>query len=307
MKTLFPPEDFGALFAKSQSYFTSEAHLREAKAKHILLESRALLGDREHNLHVDLGVMEGIIPREECAIGIKEGEVRDIAILSRVNKPVCFYIVDFKTAKDGKTYAVLSRKAVQEDCRRQYISTLSAGDVIDAAVTRLESFGAFCDVGAGIPALLPIDSICVSRIPHPKVRFVPGQNIKAIVKSIAADGKITLSHKELLGTWEENVAHFAAGETVPGIVRSIEKYGIFIELAPNLAGLAEYTAGVQEGESASVYIKSICPEKMKIKLILVDHFSEAQAPNAYTYPDISHLDSWQYSPKSSEKQISSVF
>lgn len=307
MKTLFPPEDFGALFAKSQSYFTAETHLREAKNKHLLLESRALLGDREHNLHVDLGVMEGIIPREDCAIGIKEGEVRDIAILSRVNKPVCFYIVDFKTAEDGKTYAVLSRKAVQEDCRRQYISTLRTGDVIDAAVTRLEPFGVFCDIGAGIPALLPIDSICVSRIPHPSVRFSPGQRIKVIVKAIDADGKITLSHKELLGTWEENAAHFTAGETVPGIVRSIEKYGIFIELAPNLAGLAEYTSGVKEGESASVFIKSICPEKMKIKLILVDHFVEEQKPLSYPYPEISHLDFWQYSPESSEKQISSVF
>ena len=96
----------------------------------------------------------------------------------------------------------------------------------------MEPFGAFCDIGAGISALLPIDSISVSRIPHPNARFSTGQNIRAIVKSCDELGRITLSHRELLGTWEENSAAFKAGETVPGIVRSVEKYGIFVELTP---------------------------------------------------------------------------
>ena len=38
---------------------------------------------------------------------------------------------------------------------------------------------------------------------------------------------ITLTHKELLGTWEENIAMFQTGETVAGIIRSVEPYGIF--------------------------------------------------------------------------------
>mgnify|MGYP002230072907 FL=1 len=45
-----------------------------------------------------------------------------------------------------------------------------------------------------------------------------------------------LTLRELLGTWSENAACFAAGETVVGIVRSVEEYGVFIEIAPNLAG-----------------------------------------------------------------------
>ena len=53
---------------------------------------------------------------------------------------------------------------------------------------------------------------------------------------------------------------------------------MFVELTPNLAGLAEYVDGVQAGQRASVYIKSILPERMKIKLIIVDAFAEAAAP-----------------------------
>lgn len=119
---------------------------------------------------------------------------------------------------------------------------------------------------------MPIDSISVSRIEHPGERFRVGMEIKAVIKSIE-NGRISLSQKELLGTWEQNAEGFSAGETVSGIVRSVENYGAFIELTPNLAGLAESREGVKVGQQASVYIKSIIPEKMKIKLIIIDTLS----------------------------------
>lgn len=301
------PEGIGFLTAENKRILSNFHLLREAFYNETVLEARAVLCDRAHNLHVDLGEVRGFIPREECALGISEGTVRDIAVISRVNKPVSFKILGFQDDENGARTAILSRRAVQADCRAQYLEKLHPGDVIDACITRLEPFGAFCDVGAGVPALLPIDSISVSRIPHPRVRFTVGQQIRAILKGIDANGRITLSHKELLGTWEENAARFRAGETVPGVVRSIEKYGIFVELAPNLAGLAEYTPGVQEGDCASVYIKSINPERMKIKLILVDHFPPTETQNGYTYPDAEHIDVWKYSPEGAAKCIETVF
>ncbi len=45
--------------------------------------------------------------------------------------------------------------------------------------------------------------------------------------------------------------------------------GIFIELKPNLVGLAEYKDGIQYGENVSVYIKKIIPEKKKVKLLII--------------------------------------
>ena len=302
----FVPEGVGFLTPENQKYTASVHALKEAFRTGRILEAKAVRCDREYNLYVQFPGVSGVIPREECALGICEGTVRDIAILSRVNKPVCFVVTAF-CEKGGKEFAVLSRRKVQEQCMAQYISKLVPGDVIDAVVTRMEPFGAFCDIGAGISALLPIDAISVSRIPHPNVRFYTGQKIRVVVKGIDELGRITLSHKELLGTWAENAAKFSAGETVPGIVRSIEKYGIFVELAPNLAGLAEYVPGVCPGDAASVYIKSIHPDRMKIKLILVDHFA-ADAPDFhYRYPAVSHIDRWLYSSPESEKVIESVF
>lgn len=287
--------------------FKSEKDLYKATVDGKILEGRAVLCDKEHNLHIDLGCMRGIIPRNECAVGIDNGSTKDIAIISRVNRAVMFKISEIDQI-NGKSFAVLSRKRVQEDCIKNYLNKLTVGDIIPAKVTRLEPFGAFCDIGAGISALLPIDCISVSRIPHPSARLRAGQHIKTVVKSKDSLGRFTLTMKELLGTWEENAALFEPCQTVPGIVRSIERYGIFIELTPNLAGLSEYTGGVTQGEQTGVFIKSINPEKMKIKLIIVDNF-DADYPVSglkYFYTG-NHIDRFDYSPACAERKVFTLF
>ena len=305
--TDYLPEGKRALTRENLHILSSPGLLHEAARQGTILEAKAVLCDAGHNLTVDLGCMRGVIPREEGAIGIREGSVRDIAVISRVNRPVCFTVTDFRTDANGQEYALLSREKAQRLCLAQYISTLRAGDVVPARITHLESFGAFADVGCGIVALLPIDAISVSRIEHPKERFAAGMDVRAVIRSIE-NGRISLSHKELLGTWEENAAAFRAGETVSGIVRSVENYGAFVELTPNLAGLAECKEGVRAGQQASVYIKSIIPEKMKIKLIIIDTFDYRYNPQPPHYFHTgSHLDRFLYSPENCRKRVETVF
>ncbi|MEF2795335.1 MAG: S1 RNA-binding domain-containing protein, partial [Hydrogeniiclostridium sp.] len=252
MNTYYP-EGWKIDTPENRAALQSSSALQAAWSEGRILEARALLCDSAHNLVVDLGCMKGLIPREEGAIGIREGTARDIAIISRVNRPVCFLIQGFFKDEAGATTALLSRRAAQEECRRMRLSRLTPGDVIPARVTHLESFGAFADVGCGVVALLPIDAISVSRIDHPRERLAPGMDIRTVVRAIEGT-RITLTHKELLGTWAENAAQFHAGETVAGIIRSVEPYGVFVELSPNLAGLAESHEGAAAGLQASVYI-----------------------------------------------------
>ena len=292
---------------ENRNAMQTPSSLADAYHENRLLEARALVCDSSHNLIVDLGCMRGIIPREEGAIGIREGTVRDIAVISRVNRPVCFLITGFQKGPDGKNTALLSRRAAQELCMKEYVSTLVPGDIVNARITHLETFGAFADIGCGIVSLLPIDMISVSRIDHPRERFSVGMDITAVIKAID-NGRISLTHKELLGTWEENAALFSPGETVAGIIRSVESYGAFVELTPNLAGLAEIKEGISPGQQASVYIKSIIPSKMKVKLIIVDTFQYDYRPCApdYFYHE-KHMDRFVYSPESSEKLVETVF
>ena len=307
MQRYFMPEGRLVSPLNNRRILSSKTAIEEAAEKQEIIEGLALSCDAAHNLTVDLGCMKGIVPRLEGAVGIKDGTGRDIALISRGGKPICFVNEGFTTDSHGEITALLSRRKAQELCLKEYINRLCAGDIIDARVTHLETFGAFCDIGCGCVALLPIDTISVSRISHPKDRFRCGDDIKAIIKSII-NGKITLSQKELLGTWEQNAELFSTGETVSGIVRSVESYGIFVELAPNLAGLAELKSGVVAGQNTSVYIKSILPDKMKVKLIIIDSFfsPDNHLPIKY-FIDEGHIDSWQYSPEACGKIITTEF
>ena len=129
--------------------------------------------------------------------------------------------------------------------------------------------------------------------------------------------RVYVTLRELLGTWEENATGFAVGQTVTGIIRSVENYGVFVELAPNLAGLAELCEGSTDrlrtsiGQSAAVYIKSIVPERMKIKLVLIDICGAEVPPFKLRYfvdpHATSHLSRWTYSPMGSRKIVETVF
>ena len=303
----FYPEGHLIDRAENKAAMLNAAALSDAMRDARILEARSMICDNEHNLIVDLKCMRGIIPREEGALGIREGTVRDIAIISRVNKPVCFIVTDFIRDAYGRITAVLSRRKAQERCMEQYISHLVRGDVIDVRITHLEPFGAFADIGCGIVSLLPIDAISVSRIDHPRERLTVGMDIRAVIRA-KDENRITLSHKELLGTWKQNAERFRVGETVAGIVRSVESYGIFIELTPNLAGLAELKENVQPGQQASVFIKSILPNRMKVKLVIVECFDYAYKPEPPVYFfDGDHMDKFIYSPTESEKHIETIF
>ncbi|MBO5064986.1 MAG: S1 RNA-binding domain-containing protein [Clostridia bacterium] len=301
------PEGYLINSKENKFYLSSMENFNRAFFEQIPIEQRAAFCDCNHNLHIDFGFIHGIIPKDDCAIGIKDGTTKDIAIISRVNKPVRFIIKEINET-GSKKLAILSRLEVQNKFLNDYIPTLSTGDIIDARVTHLESFGVFCDIGCGINALLPIDNISVSRIPHPSARFTVGDDIKVIIKAFDDNGRVILSHKELLGTWEENASYFNVGETVSGIIRSIESYGIFVELTPNLSGLAEYTDEVTNGQQASVFIKSIIPEKMKFKLIIVDAFN-AEYPRRKPHYFIKegHIDTFRYSPECCYKNITTTF
>lgn len=272
-----------------------------------IIEGRVLICDNSHDLHIDLGIINGIIPRCEGAIGIEDGSVRDIALISKVNKPVVFRIKSIEYDDAQVPYAVLSRRDVQQECMDEYIDKLAVGDIITARVTHIESFGAFIDIGAGINSLVPIDMLSVSRISHPSQRVAVGQIIQVVLRKREGD-KLTFSLKELLGTWSENSECFRAGETVTGIARSVEDYGVFIELAPNLAGLAEPYSGIRPGQRVSVFIKSINPSRMKIKLVIVEAFDEeATRPELKYYIDSRHIDRWEYSPYNAMKRIETEF
>ena len=279
-------------------------HLREALETGDILEAPVQRCGVDHTLLLNLGGVQGRIPREEAVAPWISGADRDIAVLSRVGKPTCFTVTALESDGKGAPVALLSRRAAQEKAIAYFLEHLEPGAVLTGRVTRLESFGAFVDVGCGIVAMLPIEHISVSRISHPRERFQEGQKILTAVWSLDREARrITLTHRELLGTWMDNASRFRPGETVRGVVRTVKDYGSFIELTPNLSGLADAKERLSPGDGVSVYIKSIRPERMKIKLQVIEKLPPAPPePMQYQITD-GKLERWVYSPPNYEKPV----
>jgi small subunit ribosomal protein S1 len=292
----FPPENRLYSTPENQRLISTEAGLAAALQEHILLEGMVLRCDVSHDLWVSLAGRCVKIPRAQGAWGIEEGLTRDIALMTRVGRPICFYVEGMEGSGDTLRLR-LSRRAAQQEAL-DFLMSLPLGTVLSATVTHLEPFGAFVDVGCGVPSLLPIEQISISRIPHPSARFQVGQEILVLLTGKEPEsGRIFLSHRELLGTWTENAAEFQVGDTVPGIVRSIQDYGTFVELTPNLSGLTEQTHDLTPGDRVAVCIKSLVPQRRKIKLSVVGRLEpSATLPPLRYFVREGVLRRWDYGP-----------
>ncbi len=275
-----------------QNVIQTPVIIRKSSGTDRIFQALCVKCDEFHRLHVDLGPIRGIIPREEAALG----KPREFAILSRVGKPVCFQVLRI----DGNGTAILSRRAAQSEARSYFFSALSPGDVLPVMVQSVSPMGLFCDVGCGVTALMRIDRCCVSRLTHSNLRFRIGQELYgALLELDDTTGHITLTGKELLGTWEENATQFRAGQVVTGYVRSQMPYGVFVELTANLSGLAEPDPRVAVGDAVSVYIRSIQPERHKIKLNILEVLPPQTAlPKTKYFITQGHINRWEYYPGS---------
>lgn len=232
----------------------TKKQLETAKENSSILEGTIKSFEKE-KIYVDLGNDKiGIIPREELGI---------------YNKNTKY--VQFKVQEIKNNIYFLSRKSVQKDCLNWAINELENGEKVNGIVRSIKPYGAFVEIGSGTTGLLHIEDISKARMKTPEERLKIGQKIPVIIKNInKVDKKFNLSYKELLGTWQDNIKDFKEGQTVQGIVREVAKgnKGIFIELKPNLVGMAEYQKNLEYGQKVEVYIKRIIPEKEKIKLLI---------------------------------------
>lgn len=227
--------------------------------------------DEQYNLHIKFeNGLSGIMPRDEIeAINVDDdGLPKTNLCTGKVHK-----FVQFKAKKINEdSEIILSRKDVQNEALDWVKNDLKEGELVTGIVKNIKPYGAFIEIGGGIVGLAHIEDLSVARIKTPYERLKIGQKVDVVVKYINRDnGKVILSYKETLGTWEENAKKFTQGTKTKGIVRETEKNknGIFIELAPNLVGMAEYQDGLKYGQDIDVFIKKIDNIKKKVKLIIV--------------------------------------
>ena len=265
------------------------------------LESLAIRCTEDNAVILNIGDgITGRIEFEDIEFRLDGVEVRPISAISRVGRHVKYIPVDIKQIADGKYEVCCSRKLAQEICYDNYVSRLIPGDIIDAKVSKIEKYGVFCDIGCGIVALLPTNYISITHIADPVNTLGGIKKLKVVVRQIQSDGKIQLTHRELIGTWDEEVSKFKEGQAVCGVVLAVQEYGVFIRISQNLSGLANIPREikVKTGDIVSVYITSITHENMKVKLSIIDRIDGNSEQISFKYYIKSgHIDKWVYTSK----------
>lgn len=214
--------------------------------------------------------VKAIIPRGEASSVVGEdGLVEEKFIVNKVGKvlPVCIKDI---IQDDNGVHLIMSKRILELKVRKWMYMHLKPGIKLRGIVVGLKDYAAFVDVGGGVTGILKLQDMSESRLTNASDMFKLGQRINVVVKRYDRDtGRIELSYKELLGSFEENVKEFKEGDIVEGIVRNRIKSGVFVELKPNVIGIAEHVNGIESNQKVLVSIKKINLEKKKIKLIII--------------------------------------
>ena len=227
----------------------------------------------------------------------------------KVAREVCFIPSKIEEKENGKYIVTCSRKKAQEKCYNEYINKLEVGQVIPATVMRAESYGMFVDVGCGITGVVNIKNIRIPHVIDIEKEAKANRHIYVIYTGRDDKGGIRLSHKELLGTWEQEIERFEVGMEVTGVVSSIADFGVFIAISQNLCGLAEMEKHIEieEGDTVRAKILSINNEKMKLKLKIIAKDEKMKTLKYKYYIKEGIIKNWSYSTEGSGKSIKTEF
>ncbi len=139
---------------------------------------------------------------------------------------------------EGEEKIVVSEKAVWETKQESVLAKYKIGDVVEGAVTAVTDFGAFIRFEENLEGLVHISEIAWQRIDHPRDVLKMGDRVRAEIINIEGS-KIFLSMKKLIqDPWKDVASKYKVGQSVKGRVLKINPFGLFVELDPDIHGLA---------------------------------------------------------------------
>ncbi len=183
-------------------------------------------------LAVDIGV-QAFLPGSQVDLH----PVRDLSVL--IGKIFKFKVLKFNKKRGN---IVLSRRALlekeREKLRKETISTLKEGDIIEGMVKNITDYGIFVDLG-GIDGLLHITDISWGRVTNPSELFKVGERIKVKVINFDRENeRVSLGYKQIRpDPWTKAEEKYPVGARIKGRIVNITNYGAFIELEEGIEGL----------------------------------------------------------------------
>lgn len=219
------------------SHRTARMHSAWIRVNNVLRTGEVITGyvkcRTKGGLIVDVFGIEAFLPGSQ--IDVKP--IRDYDVYVGKN-------MEFKVVKINEEFrnVVVSHKALieaeLEEQKKQIISGLEKGQVLEGIVKNVTSYGVFIDLG-GVDGLIHITDLSWGRVTHPEEMLELDQKLNVVILDFDDDKKrIALGLKQLQPhPWDALDANLNVGDKVSGKVVVMADYGAFIEIAPGVEGL----------------------------------------------------------------------
>ena len=283
------------------SHKTARTHLAWIRVNEVLESSEIITGfvkcRTKGGLIVDVFGIEAFLPGSQ--IDVKP--IRDYDQYVGKN-------MEFKVVKINKEFknVVVSHKALIEaeieEQKKQIMSGLEKGQVLEGIVKNITSYGVFIDLG-GVDGLIHITDLSWGRVNHPEELVTLDEKIKVVILDFDDDKKrIALGLKQLSDhPWDAMEAELNVGDKVKGKVVVLADYGAFIEIAPGVEGLVHVsemswsqhlrTAGdfLKVGDEVESVVLTLDKEERKMSLGIKQLIPDPWADIDKKYPvDSTH-------------------
>jgi small subunit ribosomal protein S1 len=250
-------------------------------------------GEVKGGYEVQIGHVRAFCPGSQ--IDLRRGEKRAL------EGPYVGQRLQFRVTKlesGGRNVVVSRRQLLEEEAAVRATQTwerIAVGAVLQGRVTSLRDFGAFVDLG-GVEGLIHISELGYGRVAHPSEVLQEGQTVEAQVIKVEGPGEgsgrrqVALSLKALAqDPWETVAATFPVGTTVPGVVRRLEQFGAFVEIAPGIDGLVHVSKIALDrriahprnvlniGDQVEVTVTGVDAAKRRISLSMIERARDAKA------------------------------
>ncbi len=278
------------------SHRTARMHKAWIRVNDVLRSGEVITGfvkcRTKGGLIVDVFGIEAFLPGSQ--IDVKP--IRDYDVYVGKN-------MEFKVVKINQEFrnVVVSHKALieaeLEEQKKQIISGLEKGQVLEGTVKNITSYGVFIDLG-GVDGLIHITDLSWGRVNHPEEIVELDQKLNVVILDFDDDKKrIALGLKQLQPhPWDALDANLAVGDKVSGKVVVLADYGAFVEIAAGVEGLihvsemswSQHLRSAQDfmqvGDTVEAVILTLDREERKmslgIKQLMPDPWSAIEAKYA---------------------------
>jgi small subunit ribosomal protein S1 len=264
--------------------FRFAGHLRAWETLREIMQKREkivvrILEANKGGMLVRVNHIQGFLPVSQLSPEhyprVSGGEKNKILekIRSYVGQDFTVCVID---ANETERKLIVSEKAIWEEEQKEVLAKYKAGDTVEGEVVALADFGAFIRFD-GLEGLVHISELAWQRIDHPRDILALGQKVKAQIINIEGS-KIFLSLKRLVDDPWKNVSdRYHIGQIVRGKIIKANPFGFFVELDPDIHGLAHVselsTKPVKDplevakiGDELAWKIVSIEPEQHRLGL-----------------------------------------